>query len=59
MAGPAMPSPPESPVSYVLEGKRVGDHAATGILDKIAVGPAGRTDPTEIQLLGQRWLRQQ
>lgn len=47
------------PVAYVLEGKQVGDHAAAGILDKIAVGPAGWTDLTEIQMLGQRWLRQQ
>lgn len=47
------------PVAYVLEGKRTGDHAATGILGKIAVGPAGWTDLTQIQLLGQRWLRQQ
>lgn len=47
------------PIAYALEGKRVGDHAAAGILDKIAVGPAGWTDLTEIQLLGQRWLRQQ
>lgn len=47
------------PVAYVLEGKWVGDHTATGILDKIVVGPAGWTDLTEIQLLGQRWLRRQ
>ncbi len=46
------------PVAYVLDGKRVGDHAMTGVLGKIAVAPAGWTDLVEIQNLGRRWLGQ-
>lgn len=46
------------PVAYVLDGKRVGDHAMTGVLGKIPVAPTGCTDLAEIRLLGQRWLRQ-
>ncbi len=45
------------PVAYVLDGKRVGDHGMTGVLDTIPVASAGWTDLSEIQLLGQRWLR--
>jgi len=46
-------------VAYVLDGKRIGDHGAAGVLDTIPVNPAGWADLSEIRLLGQRWLRQQ
>ncbi|MGH3925575.1 MAG: hypothetical protein ACRDTT_22415 [Pseudonocardiaceae bacterium] len=46
------------PVAYVLEGKRVGDHATAGVLDTIPVAPTGWTDLAQIRFLGQRWLRQ-
>lgn len=46
-------------VAYVLEGKRVGDHAMTGVLDKITVATSGWTDLAEVRLTGQRWLRKQ
>ena len=45
--------------AHILEGKRVGDHAMTGLLDKIAVATSGWTDLAEVRLTGQRWLRQQ
>lgn len=48
------------PVAYVLDGRRIGDHATVaGVLATIPVAPAGWTDLIEIRLLGQRWLRQQ
>lgn len=47
-------------VAYVLDGRRIGDHATgAGVLATIPATPAGWTDLTEIRLLGQRWLRQQ
>lgn len=45
------------PVAYVLEGKQVGEHRMTEVLDTIPVSPAGWTDLAEIRLLAQRWLR--
>ena len=46
------------PVAYVLDGKRIGDHALIGVLDTIPVAPTGWTDLTDLRLAGQRWLRQ-
>lgn len=49
-----------APVAYVLDGRRIGDHATVaGVLATIPVTPAGWTDLTDLRLLGQRWLRQQ
>jgi hypothetical protein len=45
------------PVAYVLDGRRLGDHAMIGVLDTIPVVPTGWTDLAEIRQLGQRWLR--
>ena len=45
------------PVAYVLDGKQVGDHGMSEVLDTIPVLPSGWTDLAEIRLLGRRWLR--
>lgn len=48
------------PLAYILDGRRIGDHAmAPGLVDTIPVTPTGWTDLAEIRLAGLRWLRQQ
>jgi hypothetical protein len=38
-------------VAYVLDGKQIGDHGMSEVLDTIPVLPAGWTDLAEIRLL--------
>jgi hypothetical protein len=45
-------------VTYMLSGKKLGDHGMIDLLDTIPVAPTGWTDLAEVRLLGQRWLQQ-
>jgi hypothetical protein len=44
-------------VAYVLDGKQIGDHGMSQVLDTIPVYQRVGPDLAEIRLLGRRWLR--
>ena len=45
-------------VAHILGGQQAGNHGMAEVLNTISVSLSGWTDLAEIQLLGQRWLRQ-
>lgn len=45
------------PVAYVFRGDQLDNHGKAGVLDTIAVSPAGWTDLREIRQVGQRWVQ--
>jgi len=44
-------------VAYVFRDQQMDNRGTVGVLDTIAVPPAGWTDLREIRQVGQRWVQ--